>query len=1063
MGALLRAMDWGLTPLGPIERWPQSLRTTVSLCLSSTFPILIAWGPERVQIYNDAYRPICGELHPRSMGQRFNECWASALPVVGAILDRAQGGVGSYIENLRMFLDRFGYLEEAFMTFSFSPIQDESGGVGGLFHPITETTDKMLAARRALVLRDLSARMAEAKSLAHIADALVAGHPEAVLDLPFLELHDIDGDGADRLVAAAGPPPRAAGWPLDDVRHPRARIVELDVRGHLAAWDGAPYPEAPRTAMVIPLQPAGAAAPVAVLVAGVSARRALDPAYRAFYDSLASVVTSAIANVRAYAAEQERVAALAEIDRAKTAFFSNVSHEFRTPLTLLLGPLAHLLDTATSEGQRVELELVQRNGQRLLKLVNSLLDFSRIEAGRAQASFEPVDLATLTADLASTFRSLLEKAGLALEVDCPPLPAPVWVDREMFEKVVLNLLSNAFKFTFTGGIRVALRTHGDGAVELCVSDTGTGIPAHELARIFDRFHRVQGARGRSYEGSGIGLALVQELVALHGGEIRATSEVDVGTTFHVRLRTGHDHLPADQLRTDRTLASTRADAGTYLSEAQQWLTGPAAAGVDPAAPADAVARLDPAHVRVSGRVLLADDNADMRAYVGRLLEGSFVVEAVADGHAALAAARERPPDLVLSDVMMPGLDGFGLLAALRADPRTASVPTILLSARAGDEAKIDGLRAGASDYLVKPFHARELIARVEGTILIARAQARLSAVLETMGDAFYITDAGWRFVRVNASFERITGRTRADALGREVWSLFPAPVDSRRRLELTRCMTERVPVQLEELSATLDLWLDIRAYPVPEGGIAVFFRDITADKHAGLVLRRDATFHQQLVGIVSHDLRNPLGTIALATTLLQEGTLDAYARRTVGKIQSATERATRLVRDLLDFTQAQLGGGIPLAVAPLDFHACIAQAVEELRAAFPARELRLTSHGGEARGIWDGDRLAQVMHNLVSNAVKYSAPGTPINVRTRGTADRVTLATHNTGVPIPEADLGRLFAPMQRGSHGTDRNAGSVGLGLFIVDHIVRAHRGTVAVDSTPADGTTFTVSLPRA
>ncbi|HET9625079.1 MAG TPA: ATP-binding protein, partial [Kofleriaceae bacterium] len=843
-------------------------------------------------------------------------------------------------------------------------------------------------------------------------------------------------------------------------RPPRAPIVELDVAGQSAAWDGSPYPEPPRTAMLIPLQPAGAAAPVAALIAGVSARRALDPAYRAFYESLGSVVTGAIANVRAYLVEQERAAALAEINRAKTAFFSNVSHEFRTPLTLLLGPLDHLLATASRADQRDELALVQRNGQRLLKLVNSLLDFSRIEAGRAQASFEPVDLATLTADLASTFRSLIEKAGLALVVDCPPLPAPVWVDREMFEKIVLNLISNAFKFTFAGEIRVALRAR-DGAVELSVRDTGTGIPAHELARIFERFHRVQGARGRSYEGSGIGLALVQELVKQHGGQIRATSQLGEGTTFTVALRAGTAHLPPEQLRAERTLASTRADAGAYLSEAEQWLAG--APSVGP--PVDAARAMpDPARARVTGRVLLADDNADMRAYVARLLDGPFVVEAVGDGQAALDAARARPPDLVLSDVMMPVLDGFGLLAQLKADPRTAQVPVILLSARAGEEATIEGLRAGASDYLVKPFHARELIARVEGTILIARAQARLTAVLDTMSDGFCVLDREWRFVAVNASFQRLTQRARADVLGRDLWALFPAGVAAHRRRELERCMAARTAVQFQERDPTLDRWLDVQAYPVPEGGIAVFFRDVTSDKHAELVLRRDAEFQQQLVGIVSHDLRNPLNTIVLAASVLLHSEIDERARRPVLRLQAAAERATRLVRDLLDFTQAQLGGGIPVVPAPLDFHACIAQAVDELRAAFPDRELRLAADGaGDGRGAWDADRLAQVVQNLVSNAVKYSTPGTPITVRTAADVRGVSLVVHNQGAPIPERDRPNLFAPMRRGAHGVDRNAGSVGLGLFIVDHIVRAHHGTIAVRSTADDGTAFTVWLPRA
>lgn len=688
MGELIRSMDWSRTPLGPFDAWPQSLRTTVSLCLSSTFPILIAWGPDRIQIYNDAYRPICGELHPRSMGQAFNECWESALPAVGHVLDRAQAGTGSYIENLQMFLDRYGYLEEAFMTFSFSPIRDESGGVGGLFHPITEVTDKMLAQRRNEALREIGGRLATAKSIEQIGQLLVAS--DHALDLPFLQFYLLD-DGIP-----------LSPWPLDGVE-PR----DVDVLENL----GGPFPEGPAKAMVLPIQPPGATAPIAVVVAGVSVRRALDPAYVVFYEQLRAVVTSAAATVLAYEQEQARAAALAELNLAKTTFFSNVSHEFRTPLTLILGPLAPILASANlSTDERAELERVQRNARRLLKLVNTLLDFSRLEAGRLEATFEPVDLASLTRDLASSFRSLVETAGLALVVDCAELAGPVHVDRGMYEKIVLNLLSNAFKFTFDGEVRVTLRTEGEHAV-LSVSDTGTGIAAGELPRVFERFHRVQGARGRSYEGSGIGLALVQELVKLHQGEIAATSTVGKGTTFVVRLPLGL----VNAVGASSTLTSTALGATPFVEEAASW------AG-ESSSPAPSSQRQG-----ILGHVLLADDNADMRAYVQSLLAKRFTVEAVADGVEALAAARARVPDVILSDVMMPNLDGFGLLRALRADQRTANVPVVLLSARAGEEATVEGIAAGANDYLVKPFSAQELVARVESNVRAGLARQDLEA------------------------------------------------------------------------------------------------------------------------------------------------------------------------------------------------------------------------------------------------------------------------------------------------------------------------------------------------
>jgi PAS domain S-box-containing protein len=405
---------------------------------------------------------------------------------------------------------------------------------------------------------------------------------------------------------------------------------------------------------------------------------------------------------------------VAELDRAKTAFFSNVSHEFRTPLTLLLGPLEDALRTASgtiAPAQRESLEVSHRNALRLLKLVNTLLDFSRIEAGRIQAAFEPVPLSAYTLELASVFRSAVERAGLGFEVDCAEIAEPIHVDREMWEKIVFNLLANALKFTFTGRISVTLQSRGD-HVELAVADSGIGIPAEEIPHLFERFYRVKNARSRTQEGTGIGLALVQELVRLHGGAIAVTSVPDRGSTFTVRLPKGTAHLPKDRIGAERTLVSTGLGAAPYVEEALQWVpTTVLERAPEPRATAGREGELSGHY-----RILLVDDNQDMRVYLERLLAEHWEVEAVSDGAQGLQAARARRPDLVLSDVIMPNLDGFGLLREMRNDPTLASVPVVLLSARAGEEARVEGLEAGADDYLIKPFSARELIARVKSNL-----------------------------------------------------------------------------------------------------------------------------------------------------------------------------------------------------------------------------------------------------------------------------------------------------------------------------------------------------------
>ncbi|MBV8049944.1 MAG: PAS domain-containing protein, partial [Acidobacteriaceae bacterium] len=450
----------------------------------------------------------------------------------------------------------------------------------------------------------------------------------------------------------------------------------------------------------------------------------LDDAYRQFVYRITEQITIGLASARAFEEQRQRAEALAELDRAKTAFFSNVSHEFRTPLTLMLGPLEEVLPEALERLKpecHQQLVTVRRNALRLLKLVNTLLDFSRIEAGRVQASYQPTDLATFTREVASAFESAMQNAGLRFSVECQPIAEPVYVDRDMWEKIVLNLLSNALKFTFEGEVALALKPV-DGAVQLQVRDTGVGIPEEHRERVFERFHRIEGRKARTYEGSGIGLALVQELVKLHGGSVRVESAPGQGSTFTVTIATCKEHLQAERIQSAQSSTSTKIRAEAYVDEARQWLGNESGVAADVAMPpqqASLAPALEPKTGARRELIILADDNADMRRYVMHLLGDRYEVRAVADGGQALEATRELRPALVLADVMMPRLDGFGLLRAIRDDSALASTPVILLSARAGEESRVEGLQADADDYLVKPFAARELLARVATHVKMA--------------------------------------------------------------------------------------------------------------------------------------------------------------------------------------------------------------------------------------------------------------------------------------------------------------------------------------------------------
>jgi signal transduction histidine kinase/DNA-binding response OmpR family regulator len=691
MGRRMAELDWSASPLGPPATWPEELVSSVATMLASRAQIILFFGPDYCALYNDAYIPALGTKHPGNVGrpgrEMWNETWTVLQELFDGVLDR---DTAFFAPDYPFWLERHGFLEEAYFDISYDPIRSDAGEVSGIFCIVTDTTFRVLGERRTSTLSALGSRLADSPDEQSLVTEIEAVFRENPADVPFA-----------RLVLEPAEVPPSGTFPLRDFTEPPSAAAE--------------------DALVLPV---GIGASVSgALVVGVSRFIAMDRGYRDFLDLAAAQISRAVANVRAYEQERSRAAELAALDKAKTNFFSNVSHEFRTPLTLILGPLEDLLgDPELPPAERERLLPMQRNGLRLLKLVNTVLDFSRLESGRMRAVYRPTDLADYTARLASTFRSAAERAGLALDVDAPPLPEPVHVDREMWERIVLNLLSNAVKFTETGGIRVRVRADAGQAV-LTVQDTGAGVPADEQPMLFDRFHRVAGAWSRTHEGTGIGLALVRELAEIHGGSVSARSEVGTGSTFTVCIPLGTAHLPADRIGEDSTPVVTDIETRLFLEETSSWLRD-SVAPEPTAAPAGA-----------KGHILLVDDNADLRDHVARLLRPHWDVTTAVDGVAALALVEHESFDLVLTDVMMPRLDGFGLIAALRAGDRTRQVPIVMLSARAGEEASGEGLAAGADDYLVKPFTARDLTARVRANLDLGQARRQVISRLRGLVDA----------------------------------------------------------------------------------------------------------------------------------------------------------------------------------------------------------------------------------------------------------------------------------------------------------------------------------------
>ena len=962
LGVRMREVDWASTPLGPIESWPQSLRTSLSICLSSRFPIVLFWGPELALLYNQAYAPLLGKKHPRSIGQPGLVVWSEIRDVIEPMLRGVmRTGEATWSEDLMLAIRRGENPEESYFTFTYSPIRVESGGVGGVFCAVVETTERVLEERRLRLLNALAGTTSKASSARDVCAEVAAKIAQAREDVPFALLYL--RDEASSTLELAGAANIEPGTELSPrlIRPGDRTPWPLEKGGRAIARLEAPIAGASEV-VVLPIERAG------VIVAGLSPLLSNSPSYERFHTLLAAGISQAVNNAVAYEQERRRAEALAEIDRAKTAFFSNVSHEFRTPLSLILGPMEDALAAAGGGLDGENLRTAHRNVLRLSKLVNTLLDFSRIEAGRAQAAYERTDLTAFTGELASVFRSAIEHAGLRFLVEMAPTPA-AYVDRDMWEKIVLNLLSNALKFTFTGEISISLRAE-DGDLVLVVRDTGTGVPAAEVPHLFERFHRVRGARARTHEGSGIGLALVSDLVKLHGGKIRVDSEEDRGTMFEVRIPGGVDHLPKDRVVAESSPTRAVRGAAPYVAEALRWLPGTEAQAV--AASSAGGARQDPAYARE--RILLADDNADMRDYLTRLLRERWDVEAVGDGRAALEAMRRWRPHLVLSDVMMPELDGFGLLRAVRGDDTLKEIPVILLSARAGQEATEEGLRAGADDYLVKPFTSRELFARVTARI----ASSNSTQALKESATA------------VRQSEERYRG---------------------------------------------------------------------LAEERGHLVERLEEAvrFAEQFVAILGHDLRNPLSAIQMNADLLKR---DAKSQgRAADRILSSTARMANMVGQLLDLTRSRLAGGIALDRKAIVLSDLVGSVIDEFRVIHPAREIR-SGLAPELRGEWDAGRLAQVVSNLVDNALQYGDRSRPIEVRLAGREAEAVLDVHSFGPPIAPELIPVLFDPYRRGDGRGSRRKG-LGLGLFITRQIVTAHGGTIDVTSDAENGTNFVVRLP--
>ena len=510
MGRRFAEFDWTAHPLGSPQSWQPEVRSAVAVVLTSRFPIVLWLGAEDLfLIYNDAYISILGDRHPEALGQRGQyawwDIWQPISPMLASVIAT---GEATWSHDLMLPMVTAGRRRERYFTFTYSPLIGDDGKTYGIFCPSFETTERVLSERRLHLLNAVASAVMDTNTIDDAANATVKVCAEQPADVPFVAAYigdPVTGDvtlrGATRSVLPLLPRTLAKLTKSEGVPRTRSETQVIDdVAARIDGIHDVLADDCPDLALLLPLGEGPAAG---ALLVGTNPLCPLDDQYVGFCQLLADQLSSAMASAVSYEQQRQRADALAELDHAKTAFLTNVSHEFRTPLTLLLGPLDDALsDSGPDSALTNRLTTARRNAGRLQRLVDSLLDFSRIEAGRATAALLCTDVGALTSDIASSFSELCQRAGLELVLDCRPAVADV--DPGMWETIMLNLLSNAVKYTLTGSITVAV--HSDSSFcRIMIRDTGVGIAEADLKRLGERFFRAESAHGRSVEGTGIGL------------------------------------------------------------------------------------------------------------------------------------------------------------------------------------------------------------------------------------------------------------------------------------------------------------------------------------------------------------------------------------------------------------------------------------------------------------------------------------------------------------------------------------------------------------------------------
>ncbi|KAG8934383.1 hypothetical protein FRC01_003340 [Tulasnella sp. 417] len=796
--------------------------------------------------------------------------------------------------------------------------------------------------------------------------------------------------------------------------------------------------DVPREAIIMPIAAEGDEVPIGVMVLGVNTRRPYDAEYQTWIELLHMTLSSTLTATLGREAELKKAEQLAQLDAAKTSFFSSASHELRTPLTLIAGPVQEALRLTSEQRVKQQLTMTTRNIERLQKLVDSLMDFTRVEGGRMYGRFRATSLADYTTDLAELFRNPIEKNNIEYVVtNDHNNEATAFVDHDLWEKVVFNLIGNAFKYTLSGQVHVHT-SYRPGWAEFSVRDTGCGIPANEQDKVFERFHRVS-ATARSHEGTGIGLALTRELVKLHGGYITLEStpvdkddpEAPHGSNFTVHIPLGYEHLPPANV--DEELAGIRVAPRAYgramIEEAKGWNK--------------AKAQSDDRDRSESGG---SESNANSNTDSSKSGEFSgifrfspddtiLIVDDTEDAINGLVVLEEKAPDLVLSDVMMPGMDGIQFVGAIRERPRISWTPVILLTARAGEEARVEGLTSGADDYISKPFKTQELVARVHLHLNLGKRKRELLNLFEERTKEIKIvsdlspvgifrTDNQGEMTYTNRRWHEITDYPSNQPLTNWLWNIHPE--FQKEVLELTTRVLQTGDGGSLEIRWQNERWTKLQVESISNGLIGTVTdvsdrhlyeaaRIAQAQEREAIAQLRAADAERQraeaderrraqelLVDVTSHELRQPVSAILNCSQLVRtnlSNLAEALRKSRAATPFVPTDSLLRQIEDDLDaldsiyqcgLSQERIANDVlslsRLQLDTLSIHTIDFQLLPELQriisifaSELKMKKINFNMNIGQSVVVLNVDRVssdrtrfAQILTNLMSNAIKFT-------------------------------------------------------------------------------------------